>query len=109
MSDQFYSYLSEKINDFFRMNPLIPGSKYNIQFETEDQVRALYESARNNSFVSSYEYKDNDGKTKYDSYQIDFNGVQLIVAATINDVQPDFLTRLRNMEERLYYLFIIQH
>ncbi|MFR3912356.1 MAG: hypothetical protein ACLTYB_14670 [Clostridium paraputrificum] len=97
MSDQFYSYLSEKTNDFFRMNPLIPGSKYNIQFETEDQARALYESARNNSFVSSYEYKDNEGKTKYDSYQIDFNGVQLIVAATINDVQPDFLTRLRNM------------
>ncbi|WP_394897164.1 DNA phosphorothioation-dependent restriction protein DptH [Clostridium paraputrificum] len=97
MLDQFYSYLSEKINDFFRMNPLIPGSKYNIQFETEDQVRSLYESARNNSFVSSYEYKDNEGKTKYDSYQIDFNGVQLIVAATIKDVQPDFLTRLRNM------------
>ena len=32
MSDQFYSYLAEKIIDFFRINPLTPGSKYNIQF-----------------------------------------------------------------------------
>ena len=34
---------------------------------------------------------------KYKSYELDFNGVQLIISATIDDVQPDFLTRLRNM------------
>ena len=49
MSNQFYSYLSGKIINFFTKNPLIPGSKYNIQFEKEEQVRELYEKLKTNS------------------------------------------------------------
>ena len=97
MSDQFYSYLAEKIIDFFRINPLTPGSKYNIQFEKEEEVRELYEKLKDNTYYRDYEYKDPKGEVKYKSYQLDFNGIQLIVSATIDDVQPDFLTRLRNM------------
>lgn len=97
MSDQFYSYLAEKIIDFFRINPLTPGSKYNIQFEKEEEVRELYEKLKDNTYYRDYEYKDPNGEVKYNSYQLDFNGVQLIISATIDDVQPDFLTRLRNM------------
>lgn len=97
MSDQFYSYLAEKIIDFFRINPLTPGSKYNIQFEKEEEVRELYEKLKDNTYYRDYEYKDPKGEVKYNSYQLDFNGVQLIVSATRHDVQPDFLTRLRNM------------
>lgn len=97
MSDQFYSYLAEKIIDFFRINPLTPGSKYNIQFEKEEEVRELYEKLKDNTYYMDYEYKDLKGEVKYNSYQLDFNGVQLIVSATRHDVQPDFLTRLRNM------------
>ena len=48
MSNQFYSYLSSKIINFFTKNPLIPGSKYNIQFEKEEQVRELYEKLKEN-------------------------------------------------------------
>ncbi|MDO4925608.1 MAG: DNA phosphorothioation-dependent restriction protein DptH [Turicibacter sp.] len=97
MSNQFYSYLSDKIIEFFRQNPLIPGSKYNIQFETEDQVRQLYEELQNNSLYRDYEYTDGNGEVKYKSYQLEFNGVCLIVSSTMDNVQPDFLTRLRNM------------
>lgn len=97
MSEQFYSYLAEKIIEFFRANPLTPGSKYNIQFEKEEEVRNLYEKLKDNTYYRDYEYKDPNGEVKYNSYQLDFNGVQLIVSATIDDVQPDFLTRLRNM------------
>lgn len=97
MSDQFYSYLSNKIINFFRQNPLKPGSKYNIQFEKEEQVRALFEELKDNTLYSEYEYKDKDGNVKYKSYQLDFNGVSLIVSSTMDGVQPDFLTRLRNM------------
>ena len=97
MSDQFYSYLAEKIIEFFRANPLTSGSKYNIQFEKEEEVRNLYEKLKDNTYYRDYEYKDPNGEVKYNSYQLDFNGVQLIVSATIDDVQPDFLTRLRNM------------
>lgn len=97
MSDQFYSYLSNKIINFFRQNPLKPGSKYNIQFEKEEQVRALFEELKDNTLYSEYEYKDKDGNVKYKSYQLDFNEVSLIVSSTMDGVQPDFLTRLRNM------------
>ncbi|MFU7514615.1 DNA phosphorothioation-dependent restriction protein DptH [Clostridium sp. HCS.1] len=97
MSDQFYSYLAEKIISFFRINPLTPGSKYNIQFEKEKEVRELYEKLKDNTYYKEYEYKDPNGVVKYKAYQLDFNGVQLIVSATIDNVQPDFLTRLRNM------------
>ncbi|MBQ3423059.1 MAG: DNA phosphorothioation-dependent restriction protein DptH, partial [Romboutsia sp.] len=102
MSDQFYSYLSEKIIDFFRDNPLKEGAKYNIQFEKEEQVKDLYEALQNNTLVEEFKYKDDNGEVKYSSYELKFNDKQLIVAATINTtngekIQPDFLTRLRNM------------
>ena len=97
MSNQFYSYLSSKIINFFRQNPLIPGSKYNIQFEKEDQVRNLYEKLQDNTLYREFEYKDSSGEVKYMSYELEFNGVSLIVSSTMDNVQPDFLTRLRNM------------
>lgn len=97
MSNQFYSYLSSKIISFFKDNPLKPGSKYNIQFEKEEQVRDLFEELKENNLYREYEYKDKNGNVKYKSYQLDFNGVSLIVSSTMDGVQPDFLTRLRNM------------
>lgn len=97
MSNQFYSYLSNRIISFFQQNPLTSGSKYNIQFETEEQVRNLYEKLKDNTLYREYEYKDLNGDVKYKSYQLDFNGIGLIVSSTMDNVQPDFLTRLRNM------------
>ena len=97
MLDQFYSYLSNKVIEFFNSNPLTSGAKYNIQFETEEQVRNLYNMLKDNTLYKEYEYKDDNGEVKYKSYLLDFQGIKLIVAATIDNVQPDFLTRLRNM------------
>ncbi|MCW7999943.1 hypothetical protein CFK35_18950, partial [Clostridium sp. cpc1] len=97
MLDQFYSYLSSKIIEFFTTNPLSSGAKYNIQFEKQEQVQALYDELKNNTLYKEYNYKDNKGEVKYTSYLLEFRGVKLIVSATIDNVQPDFLTRLRNM------------
>ncbi|WP_270474716.1 DNA phosphorothioation-dependent restriction protein DptH [Clostridium cochlearium] len=97
MLDQFYSYLASKIIEFFNKNPLISGDKYNIQFEKQEQVKALYNELKNNTLYNEYEYKNDKGEVKYKSYLLDFHGKKLIVSATIDNVQPDFLTRLRNM------------
>lgn len=97
MLNQFYNYLSGKIIDFFQTNSISSGAKYNIQFEREEQVRQLYEELKNNTLSREYFYRDNEGHAIYQSYMLDFGSVKLIVAATINNVQPDFLTRLRNM------------
>lgn len=96
MSDQFYSYLSEKIIQFFNYNPLSPGAKYNIQFEKKEQVENLYEALKKNNLYKGFEYRDK-GQVKYNTYLLNFPTVKLIISATIDDVQPDFLTRLRNM------------
>ena len=97
MLDQFYSYLSEKIVNFFIVNSLESGSKYNIQFEKESEVKELYEALKHNDRYKEFEYKDLNGEVKYKSYSLHFSNRELIVAATIDNVQPDFLTRLRNM------------
>lgn len=97
MLDQFYSYLSSKIIEFFSTNPLTSGAKYNIQFEKEDQVKALYDVLKESMLSRSFQYKDSNGEVKYKSYLLEFGVVKVIVAATIDEVQPDFLTRLRNM------------
>ena len=55
MSDQFYSYLSNKIIEFFKINPLSIGSKYNIQFEKEEEVRELYEKLKDNTLYMPYQ------------------------------------------------------
>ncbi len=60
-------------------------------------VRDLYEKLQDNNLCQEYEYKDSKGQVKYKSYQLQFNDVSLIVSSTIDNVQPDFLTRLRNM------------
>lgn len=97
MSDQFYNYLSNKIIEFFNSKPLISGAKYNIQFENKSEVKALYDELKNSILYKKFEYKDNSGDVKYTSYLLNFPGVKLIISATIDDIQPDFLTRLRNM------------
>jgi len=103
MSNQFYSYLSERIIEFFTINPLRAGAKYNIQFEKEEQVKDLYENLEhNNTLCEEFKYRDLNGDVKYTSYALNFNNVKLIVAATVSTsdnkkIQPDFLTRLRNM------------
>ena len=97
MLDQFYSYLSKRILEFFKENPLRSGAKYNVQFETEEQVKNLYRSLQDNEMYEEFHYIDDNGEVKYSSYSLNFNGIKLIIAATIDNIQPDFLTRLRNM------------
>lgn len=97
MLDQFYSYLSNSIINFFSKNLLLPGAKYNIQFETEEQVKSLYGVLKDNQISDQFNYTDKNGDIKYSSYVLDFGRAKLIIAATIDNVQPDFLTRLRNM------------
>lgn len=97
MLDQFYSYLSDTIIEFFKANPLSPGAKYNIQFEKREQVEFLYEELKkNDSLYKEFKYTDK-GEVKYTSYLLNYSNVKLIISATIGDIQPDFLTRLRNM------------
>jgi len=97
MSDQFYSYLTEKIITYFRNNPLRPGDKYYIQFENNTQVGELYSELKDNIISEPFSYCDNLRNVEYKTYMLDFGRIKLIVASTYEKVHPDFLTTLRNM------------
>ena len=98
MSNTFYSYISEKIIKYFKANEPVPGEKFYIQFETEKQVELLYYDLRNNIIANPFIYADEKRGQRYESYELDFGTVKLIVAAALETgPHPDFLANLRNL------------
>ena len=98
MSNTFYNYISEKIITHFKLNVPRPGDKFFVQFETEDQVEKLYKELENNIIAKPFIYEDVVRAQKYDSYELQFGTVELIVAAAMEGgPHPDFLATLRNL------------
>lgn len=98
MSNTFYNYISEKIITYFKENEPKPGDKFYVQFETDEQVENLYSELKNNIICRPFVYEDVARAQKYNSYELIFGSVGLIVAATIKGrPHPDFLATLRNL------------
>lgn len=94
MSKHFYSYLANKIEIFFSETMLQPGDKYHIQFERIEQVVELIEQIQLLNNTEQFRYSTPGGI--YKAFCLRVNGVKLLVASTIHDTTPDFLTTLRN-------------
>jgi DNA phosphorothioation-dependent restriction protein DptH len=91
MSNLFYNYLSKQVIEYLNARKVKNGDKFSVQFEKEVQVDELYKALM--------AYKTGDfiyHEASYETYYLQMNGIRLIVSATINNIQPDFLTRLRN-------------
>ena len=98
MSNTFYNYLSRKIINYFKNDNPSAGDKFYIQFEDDKQVEKLYVELKQNIIARPFSYEDNSRNQKYDTYELVFNNVQLIVANAIDGVvHPDFLATLRNL------------
>ena len=98
MSNTFYNYLSRKIINYFKNDNPNAGDKFYIQFEDDKQVESLYDELKQNTIARLFSYEDNVRNQKYDTYELVFNNVQLIVANAIEGVvHPDFLATLRNL------------
>lgn len=98
MSNTFYNYISEKIITYFKANEPNPGDKFFVQFETEEQVEKLYSDLKNNIISQPFAYEDAARAQKYNSYELQFGSVGLIVAAAMEGgPHPDFLATLRNL------------
>lgn len=96
MLDQFYNFLAKKVVEYFNGTRISYGDRYEIQFEKESDVKQLYEEIKNISDSEMFKYQVNEKYEEYTSYSIKFNDITLIVAATIDGVNPDFLAKLRN-------------
>ncbi|NFK10061.1 DNA phosphorothioation-dependent restriction protein DptH [Clostridium botulinum] len=96
MLDQFYNFLAKKVVEYFDGTRIYYGDRYEIQFEKESDVKHLYEEIKNISDSKLFKYQVNEKYEEYTTYSITFNNIILIVAATIDGVNPDFLATLRN-------------
>ena len=98
MSNQFYDYLSNKFVEFFNENPLMPGSRFLINFDNANQVKQFYNSLKKKS-TGDFEFLYGDGFNSFTTFLIKFGEVDLIVADS--SVTSDFLVTLRNKVSKL--------
>lgn len=99
MLKQFYKYLIRKTVDYFDKN-LNLGERYFIQFEEKEDVNQFYNVITNDPKAKDFEYKYEDEENQYNTYKtkfIEVNGKKLIIAATVNNITPNYLIILRNM------------
>ncbi len=90
MSNQLYSYLAKKIFDYFQKKGIKKGERFNITLETKEKTENMYKALflyKSNLFIFE----------NYKTFSIKFNEYELIIAATVNNVTEDYLTRLRNL------------
>ncbi len=92
MSKQFYKYLSYRVIEHFDSSGIGYGEKFNITLETEEKVREFYKALKESSRSKNFNYNG-----VYETFELTFGDTGLIVAATLDGVTEDYLTRLRNM------------
>lgn len=96
MSKEFYDYLAQKVVSFFNNLEIKSGDRFDIQFEKESEVLELYNAIERYSAYDTFRYSASKFSDEYKTISIKSGTLNVIIAASINGVQPDFLTRLRN-------------
>lgn len=96
MSNEFYNYLAKKTIQYFNSIDIKNGDRFIVQFEKEDEVKSLYEEIKKETNYDEFSYIAKDGEEEYNTYSFLCNGINVIVAATINGIQSGYLTLLRN-------------
>lgn len=96
MLNQFYKYLSDKLISYLSQETLQGGERFYLQFDNEDQVKAFYDVLSQYEKTENFRYQHEQG-SPYVTFSLQIPGeVPVIVAATTENVTPDFLVTLRN-------------
>lgn len=96
MLNQFYNYLAENIIKYFKGRSVNSGEKFHIPFEKNEEVLNLYNALKDKSNDNKFIYNIKDS-IKYETFILDTGNIDIIVAATNENVTVDFLVKLRNM------------
>ncbi|MGG0176415.1 DNA phosphorothioation-dependent restriction protein DptH [Gottfriedia acidiceleris] len=95
MLNQFYNYLSEKIISFLKTETFKGGERYYLQFDDEKQVEEIYSVLKESEHAEEFVYKHELGSA-YSTFCLVIKNIRVVIAATIDNVTPDFLVTLRN-------------
>ncbi|AHF06056.1 DNA phosphorothioation-dependent restriction protein DptH [Desulfitobacterium metallireducens] len=95
MLSPFYNFLATRVLRFLQTTEIKPGDKFHIQFEKKEQVTSLYNALATTPSVQAFIYKTKSNEN-YQTFCIKTNQVTVIIAATNEEITPDFLTHLRN-------------
>lgn len=96
MLNQFYNYLAKKVIEYFNSIEVKNGDRFDIQFEKEVEVKTLYEEIKEVADIKAFNYKAKVDGEEYETFSFKSREIDIIVSATINGIQPDYLTKLRN-------------
>ena len=95
MYEQFYSFLSKLVLDFFKQNDIKPGAKYDIRLPNEAEVVGLYNELSRLNEAEDFRYQM-PGQSPYETSCINLGQTKVIIATTAAKVTDAFLTNLRN-------------
>lgn len=98
MSNQFYNYLKDRLVEFLYNQPLKGGERFYVQFDEDIQVEIFYNVLRCADESRDFIYKHDQGSL-YNTFELNINGISVVIAATVNKITPDFLVALRNEVE----------
>ncbi|UGB33146.1 DNA phosphorothioation-dependent restriction protein DptH [Metabacillus sp. B2-18] len=95
MSNQFYNYIVEIILQYFKETSVKAGDRYYLHLDKDEDVKDLISTLYNQENVAEFTYKHELGEP-YKTFNIEVNGIKLVIASTSETVKPDFLVTLRN-------------
>ncbi|MBY8961808.1 DNA phosphorothioation-dependent restriction protein DptH [Flavobacterium sp. D11R37] len=92
-----YNYITSLIIEFFKVNQIQAGERYNFYLEEKSYVNGLFMAleAYNGKLVEFFEYKHPSGDSFFKSFSISINGVKVVVASSEHATE-DYFTMLRN-------------
>jgi DNA phosphorothioation-dependent restriction protein DptH len=93
MSNQFFSYITTKINDY--LVNVSPGERYYFQLEKHEDVEKVYATLQEIQNTKLFQYQHNGGAV-YETFYLEGKS-KVIIAATVGDLKPDYLVTIRNL------------
>ncbi len=97
MSNQLYKYITALIVDYFELQNIKPGERFNLYLENDNHVKGIYKSfSKLTSLpVISFNYTHPDGNGLYETFYIEVGETKVIVSSSTN-ASEDYFTMLRN-------------
>ncbi|WP_312792282.1 DNA phosphorothioation-dependent restriction protein DptH [Sphingobacterium sp.] len=92
-----YKYISHLIVEFFTIQQIKPGERYNLYMEEKSYVQQLFGALRadNSLKTAAFFYRHPSGSATFESFTIEIGYTKVLVASSENATE-DYFTMLRN-------------